>query len=271
MKTVAISMVRDEADIIGPIIRHMATQVDAIIVADNGSVDGTRVMLRDLSRELGQSGFVLTLVDDTEIGYTQSAKMTALALRARLELGADWIVPFDADELWYSPDGRIGDLLVGVQAHLVAASLFDHVCTGQDGPGNDATVTMRYRKIVRAPLPKVACRWEESLTIGMGNHDASYDHQFTSTRVPRIEIRHFPYRSAEQVIRKIRNGAQAYAATDLPEMYGAHWRQWGRILDEQGPEAIAALFRQWHYREDPDGPTPVDLPALRYDPAPVES
>ena len=58
-------------------------------------------------------------------------------------------------------------------------------------------------------------------------------------------------RSVEQFVSKVRNGAAAYAATDLPPAVGAHWRQYGQILDTQGEAGIEEIFKTWFYREDP--------------------
>jgi len=107
MTTAAVTMVRDEADIVEATVRHMLTQVDVVIVADNRSVDGTREILE---------GLPVHLLNDPERGYYQSEKMARLAHMARVEHGADWVVPFDADEWWYSPHGRIGDVLEGIDA-----------------------------------------------------------------------------------------------------------------------------------------------------------
>lgn len=100
MTTVAVCMARDEADVIGSTVAHMLAQVDAVIVADNLSTDRTREILDEMaSAHPGR----LVVVEDPDPAYRQSEKMTALALRARLDFGAEWIVPFDADEVWYSP------------------------------------------------------------------------------------------------------------------------------------------------------------------------
>ena len=95
-------MVKDEADIVAATVAHMCGQVDAVIVADNNSTDGTRDIL---------DGLPVTVVDDPDPAYYQSRKMTALAGRARVEFDATWVIPFDADEWWYSPHGRIADVL----------------------------------------------------------------------------------------------------------------------------------------------------------------
>lgn len=266
MTVIGVTMVRDEVDVILSTVAKMAEEVDGLIVADNMSVDGTREALDWFE---GVSPVPVIIVDDDEVGYEQSRKMTALALRARLDMHADWVVPFDADEVWYSPHGRIADRLdaVAPQFLVMRAALYDHVPTGIDLDTGDPLADMGWRKRKAAPLPKVAVRWREDLVIEMGNHGASYIGGATYTD-EELVVRHFPYRSAEQVIRKIRNGAQAYKATDLPETYGAHWRQWGQILDEQGEEAIEMLFKIWHWREDPNLVAPAELPELIYDPCP---
>jgi glycosyltransferase involved in cell wall biosynthesis len=270
MITAAVSMVKDEADVIEATLRHMATQVDAMFVADNGSTDGTSEILHALEGELN-----LTVFDDDEVGYEQSRKMTALARIANDATGAEWIVPFDADEIWYGPTPRIADFLMTLpDSHdIVEARLYDHVCSGFDDPSiSDPVQRIKYRRSYAAPLRKVACRYRPGLTIQMGNHGATYSEGggYLSDRC--IAIRHFPYRSPEQVVRKVRNGARAYAATDLPEGYGAHWRQWGRILDQSGEQAIHDLFHQWYYQEDPTRGVTIDgehHAPLLLDPAPV--
>jgi len=249
--TIAVTMVRDEEDVIFATVAHMLAEVDAVIVADNLSTDRTREILDGMAR----AHPALVVVDDPDPSYRQSAKMTALALRARLELGADWVVPFDADEWWYSPFGRIADVLADVAPQwLVApAALYDHVATGIDDPLElDPTKRIGWRRELRAPLPKVAARWREDLVIEQGNHGASYRGRPT-TFDELLVVRHFPYRSVEQLVRKVRNGAAAYRAAgdSLPASFGAHWRQWGDLLDQRGEEAIAEIFTTWYWQEDP--------------------
>ena len=268
MTVVGITMVRDEADIIEHVIRHMATQVDAIIVADNLSTDGTDYILHDLIRDVPVP---LQVYADDVVAYEQSKKMTALANMAHDQFGANWIVPFDADEIWYAPGQTIKQFLSQVRnTATVECNLYDHVASAfDDDLQANPIARIQWRREYAAPLPKVACRWHPSMQIGMGNHDVAYKNQQAPWR-QRMAIRHFPYRSPEQVIRKIRNGAQAYAATDLPDHYGAHWRGWGQILDLHGPGAIEELFRKWHWRENPDSVLIIDgeqQPPLRFDPA----
>jgi glycosyltransferase involved in cell wall biosynthesis len=244
MTVVAVCMAKDEADIIGASVAHMLTQVDRVIVADNGSTDGTRAILDQLD---------VDLLDDPDVAYLQSEKTTALAQIARSDHHADWIVPFDADEVWYSPFGRIADVLEGIEPQwlVAAARLYDHVATAQDPDDPDPVGRIGWRRPDPVPLPKVACRWRDDLTIEQGNHGARYDGGAT-IRDGLLVVRHFPYRSAEQFVRKARNGAAAYNATNLPPEVGAHWRQYGAIAEAHGDDACADIFRTWFWSADPE-------------------
>ncbi len=240
----AISMCKDEADVIAGTLRHMAEEdVDRILVADNLSTDGTRDILHDLARELP-----LTVLDDTNPAHYQSAKMSNLAAYAGQE-GATWIVPFDADEIWVYRGERLGIELRASTAEVVTGELFNHFPSAIDPPGDDPFDTILWRDRKPAPLPKVAFRYKDGAVIHDGNHGVTLP--YDPERAAGIEIRHFPYRSAEQFVRKARNGAAALRATDLPLDVGAHWRGYGDLLDSGGPEVLHDVFRTYFWNLSP--------------------
>lgn len=266
MTTAAITMVKDESDIIETTVLHMLTQVDWVLIADNMSTDGTdQIIARIAEKHPSQ---VRWIVDET-VGYYQSDKMTALAFDADTYWQPDWIVPFDADEIWYSPfHATISEHLdhVADQWLVMPATVYDHVATKKDDlDEDDPVLRLGYRRCEPLPLNKVACRMADGLRIHQGNHGASYPGGAT-IHEPQLVVRHFPYRSVKQLVRKVRNGAAAYAATDLPDNMGAHWRQWGQLLDQSGEPAIDALFHEWYYDRYPNR---VDTDLI-YDPAPIE-
>jgi glycosyltransferase involved in cell wall biosynthesis len=253
-----IAMVRDEEDVIEDTVRHMAGQVDRLVIADNLSTDGTRAILDRLATELP-----LTVLDDLDPGYYQSAKTSALA-NVAANNGATWVCPFDADELWSAPGMRIADFLgiVPGRFDIVHADLYDHVATAQDDPTIATPMRrLQWRRTTPVPLPKVACRIRQNLVIHQGNHGASYDHE-ARVFTERLMIHHFPYRTREQFTRKARNGAQAYAATDLPDHAGAHWRQYGAIAEGMGDEACSQIFDEWFWSADPVADGLVHDPVL---------
>lgn len=257
MSTAAVMLVKDEEDIVADTVRHLLGQVDAVIVSDNASTDGTREKLDAIHDPR------LTVLDDPEVGYWQSRKTSGLALLA-LGMGHRWVVPCDADEFWYATDGRrIADFLAGItpDVYVVDALLYNHFPTGRD-PKPASVIPPFARLGWRLPqhgaLPKVACRAATDLVIEAGNHGASYSEPVL--RGGGLALRHYSWRTPEQYVKKILNGTRAYAATDLPDDVGNHWRMWGPDPD---PERIAFHFWRHFYYRDPvaDG--------LVFDPAPA--
>lgn len=237
-------MVKDEADVIEGVLRHMADEVDRIVVADNLSTDDSRKILDELAEQLP-----LTIVDDADPAYYQSAKMTRLAEYAAREHDATWIVPFDADELWVFKGDRISVELAASNADVVHADLFHHFPTAVDPEGDDPFRTIIWRQPHPAPLPKVAFRWREGAVIEQGNHGVDLG---TPVHIGGgLEVRHFPYRTVEQFTRKAVNGAAAYKATELPEHVGAHWRGYGALLERYGETALHDVFREHFWALSP--------------------
>jgi glycosyltransferase involved in cell wall biosynthesis len=238
LSTFGITMVRNEADVIAGTLRHMADEVDMIIVADNGSTDGTADILADLD-------LPMVIVDDPDPAYYQSRKMSSLAASAG-RAGAKWIVPFDADELWYHPLGRIRDVLHDLPDTVTTcgAMMFNHFRTALDEADPDPFRSMVWQHTHINDLPKIAFRWQEGAIIHQGNHGVTLPNPGQGEFG--LNVRHFPVRSADHLIAKTRQGAAAYAATDLPADQGAHWRAWGQLLDQGGEPVMRQVFEQ-HY------------------------
>ena len=215
---VGVSMAKDEADIIGWTIQHLRDQgVEGIIVADNASSDGTREIL-DLTADV--------VVDDPDPAHYQGRKITRL-VHEFCTLG-DWVVPFDADELWTGVDGTLAEVLDTTNADVVTASVWDYL----PQPSDDRTVLDPYartgwREPHPEPLAVVAFRYHPDVVVEDGNHGVARP----GIRATGLKVRHLQYRSFVQFARKLRNGRLALEATDLPASTGAHWRTWGALDD----------------------------------------
>lgn len=247
MTLFGITMVKDEADVIETTLRHhFAEGVEHIIALDHMSTDGTREILKALADE-----FPLSIVDETDPGYWQSEYMSRLASMA-WEQGATWVLPFDADEIFYSTvGGTIADALDGFPAETMFCWGWDHlpVLEGDGSPMH----RMPWRRADHQQLAKVCFRASPDAVLNMGNHSVIR----TGRRAEgALAYRHFQWRNFEQMVRKVRQGKAAYDATDLHETHGAHWRDLGARSTEE-------LGEEWLRLCSPDG--------LVYDPAPIRS
>lgn len=255
-----ICMVRNAEDIIGTVVSHMMEQVDHVIVADNLSTDGTRDILDAFHGNI-------TVMDDLEPAYRQSEKTTHLAMIAR-KRGADYVVPFDADEVWCAREGTLKSALESSGADIVSAPIINYVPTSIDWPGIDNPVErIKWRFKDIGHLRKVACKTSDRLTIAMGNHSASYtDRQPTYDDHGIITVRHFPWRTPEQFVEKAVVGTAALEMTDLPYDSGQHWREYARIAEESGTDTLRQVFFDHFYSSNP-----YKDDSLTYDPVEVSN
>ena len=99
-RIVAISMVKNEAEIIECFVRHALTFADAMIVADQESFDDTGQILANLAAE----GLPLTVRRIHRTGHIQEEVMNTLLAEAITDFGADIVVPLDADEFLVNTD-----------------------------------------------------------------------------------------------------------------------------------------------------------------------
>jgi hypothetical protein len=214
-------------------------------------VDGTAEILRSFDR-------VTVVVDpdpDFHVDLQQARRTTALASLAA-QRGADWVVPFDADEVWVARDGRrVGDVLDGLRDNVLVAraDMVNHVVTDRDPPGPDPPARMVYRRPEFHVSPKVACRTRPDLWIAKGNHRAAY----RGVPVPPLvdgllRVHHFPVRSAEQFARKVRYKAGGLQRSTLPHGMTPDKQDWVRVLEEEGEDALVARFDEEHWFADPD-------------------
>lgn len=242
---VAVMMVRDEADVISYTLEHLLNEgVDHVLCADNLSTDRTPDIVAEFDPHV-------TLLRDDEPGYYQDRKMSRLAHMAWGE-GATWVVPCDADEVFYAREGTVADFLRATDLDVVAIQLWDHIATDDDNPMiRNPFVRITHRRKYPQKLPKVAFRADPTVRVHMGNHDV--DHPRHDNHGPGLFGRHFQYRSFEQMVRKLTNGREAYEASDLHPMYGTHWREGGARSDDE-------QWREWRRL--------CEEPGLIEDPAP---
>jgi glycosyltransferase involved in cell wall biosynthesis len=222
-------MVRnEERRIAGSIRRLLADGIDHVVVADNLSTDGTPDVLRELARD-----HPVTVVPDDESAFYQGPKVSLLA-RAAARCGAAWIVPFDADELWFATEGSIAETLHALEGDVAVAPMFDFLPRVDQELIADPFVEFT-RRTVMPVTRKVAFRAHLMASVSSGNHWVS---QPVRQVKGKLFIRHYPFLDFEHFLRKARGGTEAIEATDLSAKIGVHWRRWARMHD-------AALDEEW--------------------------
>ena len=259
MKIAMTMMVRDEVDIIAPMIEHHLRQgVDVIIATDNGSVDGTTEILEKYAAR----GHVV-LRHDPVHRKQQGVVVTQMARDAASIYGADWVLNADADEFWMPKDPALTlrDVFVnlnkGIQSFLV--EVVD--MTGPPALAGTGLQRLLYRDLRSTKelnavglhshsTPNAVHVGDPSVTVVQGNHLVSLASLGTPPPELAIEVLHFPWRSWAQFSRKVDNSGRAYlnasGLTPSPNHHGM--RDFHRLQD-------GTLFASYLFRH----PTSEDL------------
>ena len=243
-RLVGAMVVRNAADIVRvTVLHHLALGLDAVLVTDNGSTDGTREALAALAADRP-----LTLRDRPG-AYDQTRLMDELLDAARAD-GADWVVPFDVDEFLVCPRGLPGVLAETeaealevpvvnfVQRRRVRRSSARALLSMDHRPAApppraeaQALVTAGERALVERPWePTVIFRPRPGTGLAIGNHAV------TGTDAPavatdEITCLHAPLRSRAQLAYRREHAARLAAVRDDPEL-GWHVRALAAALGE---------------------------------------
>jgi hypothetical protein len=224
----AVTMVKNEGDVIGAVVRHLLRQgVAHLVVADNGSTDDTVEAVRGH----GDSRRI-TVVQDPVREYFQALKMTHLS-RYAWRSGADWVVPLDADEFWFGARGRLAEVLPGLSAHVVEARIHNVFPSRDHGWVVDTTPHAER---------KVCFRSDPDAVLTQGNHAVHHPGGATPD-TDSLRILHLPWRSPEQLERKLTQGALAYEGTGAIAEVGSHWTRFGGIRAQDAQRVWDAIAR----------------------------
>jgi len=221
----AVTMMHNEEDVAEHVVLHMLGQgVDAVVVADNLSDDRTPEILAGLAARLP-----VHIVRDTWTAHAQGTKMTLVASLAR-SCGADWVIPFDADELWFAEGCSVSAFLRHASADIVTARIHNvFPSVDDDVSENDPFLRLTSFDLTPSRVHKVAIRPHRVFKLSEGNLDVNMG----GARSAGLYIAHFPFRSFEQMAAKLRHGRKALAETRFPTDTGSHWRIAGAWDDEQ--------------------------------------
>jgi glycosyltransferase involved in cell wall biosynthesis len=246
MRVWAIAIVRNEADVIRiNVLHHLAQGIDRFLILDDGSTDGTRDVLAELSRE-----HPLEWKPST-VAFRQHLLLTSLARDAYIR-GAEWILPIDADEFWYVPGGTLRDAVTDRDAGALSVDVTNFVQRReQDRTTTDGLLHMTRRverpvgtdesiaglvESERVAYVEIRYPWKwisragPRLEIGWGNHTIR-NPAGLARHTTEILCLHAPLRSRADLERKADlSRMDADVGDYLEEAW--HLRRWRRLASE---------------------------------------
>lgn len=248
MKVFGLMMVRNEADILRVnLLHHFSVGIDRFLIVDNGSTDGTDRILRDFTSD----GYLEWRRDD---GPYRQAEITTELAREAFRQGADWVIPIDADEFWYAPDGDLRAVLEKSTSGAIQIEVLNFI---QQRDQIDATPEGLLLMTRRVPLPvgplervkhlvetrqnsyvemmyspKFISRPSEAIEIAMGNHGVTGVRGAVEVS-GEIVCLHAVLRSKSVLESKVEQGERVAELGLAPEQ-GWHVRRWTRLAEEGG-------------------------------------
>jgi len=219
-KILAISIVKNEQDVIEAMVRHNLRFLDRLVVIDNGSVDATRNILHQLSQEFSQ----LTVTENNQFAWS-SKRLTSCLHHYQHAHPSEFVMGLDADEFFHLYDK------VSLRAALAFIPQGGYgllpwrtyvLCPQQrDIPGADPLRQMEWcRREELPPYYKAIIRLDggsaDHLEINEGNH---FVRMISGQSIPVVTLNwlrllHFPVRSRDQLLAKNIVGWMAWLALD---------------------------------------------------------
>jgi hypothetical protein len=247
-------------------VRWQLRFADSVWVADHASGDATGEILAALRDE----GLPLEILRLEQAELEQAEVTSALARRAARDLGADWVLPFDADELLAAAEGgsprQVIEKLDAGRLYRVPWRNYlprpEDLC--RDAPLLERIAHRRTREQElhhKLLVPGWMLRRRGARLTG-GNHRllrraGLRQRKVESEEAPGLALAHFPVRSEAQLRVKVRVGWLARLAGAEQQLHpskNAHLREMYASLRAGGPlewEQVERLLR--HYAPPPDG------------------
>jgi hypothetical protein len=281
MKLWAVSMVRNEADIIEAFVRHNLAFLDGMAVLDHGSTDGTFEILARLNQE----GLPLARLRTSEPGFFQGSRITALARECFERTGAEFVFALDADEFIRAASrGAVEQALAEAPANVYPVQQWrTYIPTSFQGPFGPHCLRFRLRQ---EPLSRHKLIIRRSFLERTHEMVSEGSHWIADTQSGKsapceliapevVSLAHCPVRSVRQFESKVRLGFEALLAGGSPrEAIACHWRETyedlerGVALTEARLRLIAANYAlpmsSWITEQDIElVEDPVELRAVR--------
>jgi glycosyltransferase involved in cell wall biosynthesis len=228
VKIHALCIVKDEDDVVGEALTAAATWCDHIYVMDNGSTDRTWEVVQALAETVPQ--VVPWRVDDRP--FTDGMRAEIFQHFRSQAAPGDWWCRQDADE-FYVEDPKVFLRKVPEAYGVVWAASFSYYFTDQDAAlyerepqryADDVPVERKLRHYLNHWSEPRLFRHTEDLVWDNGAGFPPYVHSAPVYPV-RIWLKHFPYRSPQQLDKRIAARNQTLVNGEFSHEAIADWGQ----------------------------------------------
>ncbi len=269
----AVSIVKNERDIIESFCRYTLSWCDGLLIRDDGSADNTKEIINMLMQEGLRIKVIKTPVSRTGgFGPCKTEALNGLARQAFEEYGADWAVPLDADEFIFCPDYSNPRAQLEQMDGSVEHRFYSRTYIFENPPSDDSVfLPFQFQSFLRNPREGRMAKtilskklyFERNARIATGHHHLAY----ASKPQPQIEFTdrlasaHFPFRSTEQMLAKVIVGELNYKASPGRNNCGLHWNLMYNAIKNQAVDAKLArrfsLFYSGIFETQADVDEPV--------------
>lgn len=258
MRLLGCAIVRDESDIIEPMVRHNLAFLDGLAIIDHASSDGTSEILAALIAE----GLPLSVTQDANPKFRQRTLINALLRHWLHGGGFDWFFVIDADEFIATPSREAMErTLAGLPTDRAGRLEWTTYLPAFD-PGRPLAERLAHPRRVTDPghafrkmaLPREVLS-QAGVEVDFGQHNLVATRPGTTIPEPHpvpadeLAIAHVPIRSPAQYALKVTAGWLSLVAQERRRVaHGGQWRDafdaitQGATLDDAALETFAVNY-----------------------------
>jgi len=199
-------IVRNEEDIIEEGIEHLLSQGLELVVLDGGSTDGTY----EKCKKFAERGLIKLEIFKTKTFDHHEGLIRRAVYDMALALKPDWIIRIDADEFLESGINgmTLKDAITQVDAegyNLIQFNWFDFCMTDDDNEDAKSVKEKFPYYTYSSDFKYSAWKFSLGIDVEWSPHLPVFPEEITYKIYPKkFPIRHYPYRSKEQVEKKIK-------------------------------------------------------------------
>ncbi len=224
-KIITVTMIKNEADIVESFVRYTMNFASKMIFIDNGCVDGSAEILKELIAE----GYNIEVYLEAEKFYDQYLIENKYIRKITNENMFDFLIPLDVDEFVSSKEGILEQIELLPDDRVIFMNWKTYCLSSeqQEGFFLDTINCLRidkeniFRKII---LPYEVLK-RNRIFVTMGHHDIESETEIARIYQEKIYIAHFPVRKLEQIRLKVYQGIIGQLMSSYHNAFVFQWKK----------------------------------------------